>query len=56
MTFTSGTGATAVLHAGDVHFPPTAFIPGAVVTLTLQLSVGPPLVYRFSASVLETLK
>jgi hypothetical protein len=56
MTFSNGSGAQGVLHAGDVRFSPSAFAPGAEVVLTLTPAQGEPLVYRFSDSELRTLR
>ncbi len=56
MTFSNGAGDQGVLHAGDVHFPPTAFAPGGPVTLTLHPREGDPFVYAFSEAELATLK
>jgi hypothetical protein len=56
MTFTNGSGETGVMHAGELHFPMSAFSPGAVVAVAARPREGEPFVYRFTASELETLK
>jgi hypothetical protein len=55
MTFEANAGQS-ILHAGDVHFPPAAFAPGAPVVLTLRPKTGQPIVYQFSDAELSTLK
>jgi len=56
MTFTNGNGETGVMHAGEVRFPMSAFVPGAVVAVAARPREGAPFVYTFTASELETLK
>ena len=56
MTFSNGTGIESVLHAGEVHFSPAAFLPRAHVVLTLTPLGGDPIVYTFSDSELATLR
>lgn len=56
MTFSNGSGEQGTLHAGDVHWPVSAFAPGAAVTATLHVRGGDPLVYEFSEAELTTLK
>ena len=56
MRFSSGTGDEAVLHAGEVGYPPEALLPGATVILTLAPRVGDPIVHAFSDDELTTLK
>jgi hypothetical protein len=40
MTFTNGFGQSAVLHAGEVHFPMSAFAPGQPVTVMAVAQSG----------------
>jgi hypothetical protein len=56
MSFTNGSGETAVIHAGDVRFPMSAFAPGAAVTLTAVPHDGASFVFTLDASLLHTLK
>ena len=56
MTFANGSGEQGVLHAGDVHFPTAAFLPGVPVTLTLRPRGNDPIEYAFSESELATMK
>jgi hypothetical protein len=56
MTFLDGRRNQGVLHAGDVYFPPAAFVPGAHVTLTVAPAAGDPFVYMLSDQELATLK
>lgn len=56
MTFSSGTGAESVLHAGDVHFAPSALLPGGTVVLTLMPRGRDPIVYTFTDSELSALR
>ena len=56
MSFTNGSGESAVIHAGDVRFPMSAFAPGASVTLTAAPDAGASFVFTLDASLLQTLK
>jgi hypothetical protein len=56
MSFSSGTGEEAVIHAGEVGFPLSAFSPGGAVVLTLTPRRGNPIVHAFSDDELNTLK
>jgi hypothetical protein len=56
MSFTNGSGETAVIHAGDVRFPMSAFAPGAAVTLTAVPQDGASFVFTLDATLLQTLK
>ena len=56
MSFTNGSGETAVIHAGDVRFPMSAFAPGAAVTLTAVPHDGASFVFTLDATLLQTLK
>ncbi len=56
MSFANGNGQTAVIHAGDVHFPLSAFAAGAQVTVAAVPSAGEPFVYTFESNQLRTLK
>jgi hypothetical protein len=56
MSFTNGSGETAVIHAGEVRFPMSAFAPGAAVTLTAVPHAGASFVFTLDASLLQTLK
>jgi hypothetical protein len=56
MSFTNGSGESAVIHAGDVRFPMSAFAPGASVTLTAVPDAGASFVFTLDASLLQTLK
>lgn len=56
MTFSNGSGEQGTLHAGDIHWPMSAFAPGAAVAVTLHGRSGNPLVYDFSDAELTTLK
>jgi hypothetical protein len=40
MTFQNGRGETAVIHAGEIHFPLSAFLPGATVTVRAVAKTG----------------
>jgi hypothetical protein len=44
------------MHAGDVHYPMSAFEPGSPVTVTARAQAGEPFVYTLSRSELQTLK
>jgi hypothetical protein len=56
MTFTNGLGESAVLHAGEVHFPMSAFAPGAPVTVTAVPREGAPIALRLDDDRLRELK
>jgi hypothetical protein len=56
MTFANGSGGAAVLHAGDVRFPMTAFAPGATVTIAAIPAEGASFVATLNDSQLSTLK
>jgi hypothetical protein len=56
MSFTNGSGESAVIHAGDVRFPMSAFAPGASVTMTATPDAGTSFVFTLDASLLRTLK
>jgi hypothetical protein len=56
MSFTNGSGETAVIHAGDVRFPMSAFAPGASVVLTAAPDTGASFVFTLDASLLQGLK
>lgn len=56
MSFTNGSGDTAVIHAGEVRFPMSAFAPGALVTVTAIPRAGTGFVFTLDESQLQTLK
>jgi hypothetical protein len=56
MTFTNGSGDSAVIHAGDVRFPMSAFAPGATVTVSAVPRAGQPFSVTLDDSQLGTLK
>jgi hypothetical protein len=56
MTFSNGRGDEGVIHAGDVHFAVSAFLPGSKVVLTLAPRAKDPIVYVFSDAELTTLR
>lgn len=56
MSFTNGSGESAVIHAGNVRFPMSAFAPGATVKLTAIPAAGAGFVFTLDASLLGTLK
>ena len=56
MTFTNGKGETAVLHAGDVHFPTSAFATATRVTVSAVPATGSPFVLTLQNSQLRELK
>lgn len=56
MQFTSGTGETAALHAGDVHYPMSAFVPGADVRIIATPASGEPFVFTLADADLRLLK
>jgi hypothetical protein len=56
MTFTNGSGESAVIHAGDVRYPMSAFAPGAVVRIVATPRTGEPFTLTLEESQLQTLK
>jgi hypothetical protein len=44
------------MHAGELHYPLSAFAPGSLVTVTAQPQAGEPFVYTLTASELAALK
>lgn len=56
MTFTNGSGDTAVIHAGDVRFAMSAFAPGATVTISAVPRTGDPFMVTLDQGQLQTLK
>ena len=56
MSFANGNGQTAMIHAGEVHFPVSAFVPGARVVVTATPTSGDPFVFTFDDTQLQILK
>jgi hypothetical protein len=56
MTFTSGSGESALLHAGEVHFPLDAFRPGQTVAVVARPKDAEPVTVPLSDMQLRTLK
>ena len=56
MRFTNGSGDTAVINAGEVRFPMSAFAPGATVIVSAVPRAGDPFVLTLDESQLQTLK
>ncbi len=56
MQFSNGSGDTATLHAGEVHYPMTAFAPGGTVTVTASSASGEPFVLVLDDAQLRLLK
>lgn len=56
MSFQNGNGQTAVLHAGDISFPMSAFAPGATVVVAAVAAGGNRFAMTFDASQLQELK
>lgn len=56
MQFSNGSGGTASLHAGEVHYPMSALAPGATVTITASPASGDPFVLVLEESQLRILK
>lgn len=56
MTFSNGAGEEGMIHAGEVQFAPSAFLPGAPVLLTLAPTGSPSIVYTFDDAELATLR
>lgn len=56
MAFTDGSGAKGVLTAGEVHFPMSAFAPGAAVVVTAQPESGEAFVLELGDGELRVLR
>ena len=56
MSFQNGNGQSAVLHAGDVSFPMSAFAPGATVIVAAVPASGSRISLTFEPSQLQELK
>ena len=56
MTFSDASGTSRAIHSGEILFDPSAFAPGAVVTLTLHCVGAPAIVHTFDASQLSALR
>jgi hypothetical protein len=56
MQFSNGSGGTASLHAGEIHYPMSALAPGASVTITASPASGDPFVLVLEDSRLRLLK
>jgi hypothetical protein len=56
MTFTNGFGQSALLHAGEVHFPMSAFSPGAPVTIAAVPQTGERLTLTLDDAQLQELR
>jgi hypothetical protein len=56
MRFSSGTGEEGVLHAGEVWFPTSAFVPAATIVMTLIVHGADPIVHTFNDDELKTMK
>ena len=56
MSFQNGNGQSAVLHAGDVTFPMSAFAPGGTVTVTAIPAAGERFAITLDGTQLEELK
>lgn len=56
MQFTNGSGDSASLHAGDVHYAMSAFAPGATVTISAAPASGEPFVLTLDDVQLRPLK
>lgn len=56
MSFTNGSGDAAVIHAGEVRFPMSAFAPGATVTIAAVPAAGASFTFELDDSQLGTLK
>lgn len=56
MRFTDGNGDTAVINAGEVRFPMSAFAPGATVIVSAVPRTGDSFVLTLEESQLQTLK
>jgi hypothetical protein len=56
MQFSDGSGNSASLHAGEIHFAMTAFAPGAVVVIRTLSASGEPFVVTLQDDQLRQLK
>jgi hypothetical protein len=56
MKFSNGSGDSASLHAGEIHFPMTALAPGAVVVVRVTSAAGEPFVVTLQDEQLQQLK
>jgi hypothetical protein len=56
MTFTNGSGDSAVIHAGDVKYSMSAFAPGATVSIRAVPSAGEPFTMTLDEGQLQTLR
>jgi hypothetical protein len=56
MSFANGHDQTAVLHAGEVRFPMSAFAPDGPVTITATSAAGERFAFVVDAGLLRTLK
>jgi hypothetical protein len=56
MSFTNGSGDSAVMHAGEVRFPMSAFAPGATVVVKAVPKTGSSFDYTLDDGQLQTLK
>jgi hypothetical protein len=56
MQFSDGTGNSASLHAGEVHFPMAAFSPGGVVVISVSSASSEPFVATLQDDQLRLLK
>jgi hypothetical protein len=56
MSFTNGRGDTASLHAGEIHYPISAFAPGALVSISAIPASGDPLTLTLDDGQLRQLK
>jgi hypothetical protein len=56
MQFSNGSGSSASLHAGEVHFPMAAFSPGGVVVVSVISAASEPFVVTLQDDQLQQLK
>jgi hypothetical protein len=56
MQFSNGSGSSASLHAGEVHFPMPAFSPGGAVVVRVLSAAGEPFVVTLQDDQLQQLK
>ena len=56
MQFSDGSGKSASLHAGEVHFPMAAFSAGGVVSVRVSSASGEPFVVTLQDDQLQQLK
>jgi hypothetical protein len=56
MSFTDGNGDTAIIHAGEVRYPMSAFAPGATVSVAAISKTGDRFAVTLDESQLQTLK